>query len=141
MLLSTGAALAGAPVSNAPSSPNVSSMRAAAPPASGCVVVLDCDGVTRKTLANAQGQFTFRDVPAGTCTVRAMDGTVMSPRDAASGLPTGKRQHKPMTFVITLDDRVAQERTATVDSAPPDVVSFTNTERRKEFKGHVTLMK
>ena len=44
-----------------------------------------------QTLANAQGQFTFRDVPAGTCTVRAMDGTVVSPRDAASGLATGKR--------------------------------------------------
>jgi hypothetical protein len=28
---------------------------------------------------------------------------VLSPRDAASGLPTGKRQHKPMTFVKDLD--------------------------------------
>src|SRR5688572_19311796 len=28
--------------------------------------------------------------------------SVVSPRDAASGLPTGKRQHKPITFKATL---------------------------------------
>jgi len=26
-----------------------------------------------------------------------------SQRDPASGLPTGKRQHKPMTFIVELD--------------------------------------
>lgn len=34
----------------------------------------------------------------GTCTIN-FDQQIVSPRDAASGLPTGKRQHKP--FVIT----------------------------------------
>lgn len=28
---------------------------------------------------------------------------IVSPRDAASGLPTGKRQHKPFTFSISYD--------------------------------------
>lgn len=31
--------------------------------------------------------------------VRQASYTIISPRDSASGLPTGKRQHKPMTFV------------------------------------------
>jgi type VI secretion system secreted protein Hcp len=35
----------------------------------------------------------------GTITVESVSHEVLSPRDAASGLPTGKRQHKP--FVIT----------------------------------------
>jgi hypothetical protein len=29
--------------------------------------------------------------------------TIVSPRDAASGLPTGKRQHRPFTIVTTID--------------------------------------
>jgi hypothetical protein len=30
--------------------------------------------------------------------------TITSPRDPASGLPTGKRQHKPFTFLADLDE-------------------------------------
>lgn len=37
--------------------------------------------------------------PEGAIVVLACEHEVISPRDAASGLPTGKRQHKP--FVIT----------------------------------------
>ena len=33
----------------------------------------------------------------------AVNHEVVSPRDPASGLPTGKRQHKPFTFVAELD--------------------------------------
>lgn len=33
----------------------------------------------------------------------ALSHSVISPRDAASGLPTGKRQHKPMTITKELD--------------------------------------
>lgn len=40
--------------------------------------------------------------------------TIISPRDAASGLPTGKRQHKPFSAGshndLTLDDTAGHER-------------------------------
>ena len=35
--------------------------------------------------------------------VSAFEDEVMSPRDPASGLPTGKRQHKPIKVTIELD--------------------------------------
>jgi type VI secretion system secreted protein Hcp len=35
--------------------------------------------------------------------VIAFDHEVISPRDAASGLPTGKRQHKPITITKEID--------------------------------------
>ena len=35
--------------------------------------------------------------------VIAFDHEVISPRDAASGLPTGKRQHKPLTITKEVD--------------------------------------
>lgn len=49
--------------------------------------------------------------------------TIVSPRDAASGLPTGKRQHKP--FVITKE----------VDKSTPLLYySLTNNENMANFK-------
>jgi len=38
----------------------------------------------------------------GTCTID-FDQEIVSPRDAASGLPTGKRMHKPFTITKELD--------------------------------------
>lgn len=38
----------------------------------------------------------------GTCTIN-FDQEIVSPRDAASGLPTGKRQHKPFFITKELD--------------------------------------
>jgi type VI secretion system secreted protein Hcp len=35
--------------------------------------------------------------------VIGLDHEIISPRDAASGLPTGKRQHKPLTITKELD--------------------------------------
>lgn len=49
---------------------------------------------------------------AGSCTAKGRLGTsvvvgvsheIVSPRDAASGLPTGKRQHKPLTVTKYID--------------------------------------
>ncbi len=38
----------------------------------------------------------------GTCSI-TFEQEIVSPRDAASGLPTGKRQHKPITITQELD--------------------------------------
>jgi hypothetical protein len=37
------------------------------------------------------------------------DNAIVSPRDAASGLPTGKRQHKPISFVINPSENTIVE--------------------------------
>jgi type VI secretion system secreted protein Hcp len=39
----------------------------------------------------------------GTISVLSLSGGVISPRDPASGLPTGKRQHQPLVIVKHLD--------------------------------------
>lgn len=38
-----------------------------------------------------------------TLRVLSMTHTIVSPRDPASGLPTGKRQHKPITMIVEID--------------------------------------
>jgi type VI secretion system secreted protein Hcp len=48
-----------------------------------------------------QGAFTSPDGPAIGLT--AISHEIVSPRDASSGLPTGKRQHKPLVITKELD--------------------------------------
>jgi type VI secretion system secreted protein Hcp len=43
------------------------------------------------------------DGPEGAVIVLGFEHEVTSPRDAASGLPTGKRQHKPVRIVKAID--------------------------------------
>lgn len=40
------------------------------------------------------------------------DNAIVSPRDAASGLPTGKRMHKPVSFVVSPSDNTIVEVTS-----------------------------
>ena len=49
----------------------------------------------------------------GTCSI-TFEHEVVSPRDAATGLPTGKRQHKPFTITKELD----QSSTVAVRESP-----------------------
>lgn len=42
---------------------------------------------------------------------------IVSPRDAASGLPTGKKMHKPISFVVSLNDNTITEVIAPRDMA------------------------
>ena len=43
----------------------------------------------------------------GTITIYGFSHEVISPRDAASGMPTGKRQHKPVSTTACDDDAEA----------------------------------
>lgn len=117
----------------------------------GCVVVLDCPSGTQRVTANADGSFVLRDVPAEACTVAAAPAeapapsskaAVVAPRDAASGLPTGKRQHAPAAAPagpvcsVALDGAQA---TRSEDGASLRVSAGKGSS--KELKGHVTLIK
>ncbi|MFG0274669.1 MAG: type VI secretion system tube protein TssD [Phycisphaerales bacterium] len=56
--------------------------------------------------ADTQGQITGDDTVGGQQDVIEIWGwehEIVSPRDAASGLPTGKRQHKPFTIIKEVD--------------------------------------
>jgi hypothetical protein len=54
-------------------------------------------------------------------------------------MATGKRQHNPVRWQVTVDDLVAVRSSSAAPA--PNTVSVVFQESRKEFKGHVTLMK
>jgi type VI secretion system secreted protein Hcp len=58
----------------------------------------DPDSVAATVMVTGQKQGQFSQAPIE---VTAISHEIVSPRDPASGLPTGKRQHKPI--VITMD--------------------------------------
>lgn len=53
---------------------------------------------------------------AGKVRIIAVTHEIVSPRDAASGLPTGKRQHKPLRLTMELGPSATQFNAALVDS-------------------------
>jgi type VI secretion system secreted protein Hcp len=53
------------------------------------------DAITATVLVDGQAQGHFSQLPID---VSAISHEIVSPRDPASGLPTGKRQHKPITI-------------------------------------------
>jgi len=52
----------------------------------------------------------------GSILVHAFDHSVVSPRDPASGLPTGKRMHKPLNILKEIDKTSPLLRTALVNN-------------------------
>jgi hypothetical protein len=127
---------------------------------SACVVVLECPSFSQTVVPEADGSFVIRDVPSGACSVRVAEAgqaefsaqpasssssssrsAVVSPRDAASGLPTGKRQHKPMTFSLSLDGLPDSSRTQAIDDWSSKPVRVEMRGKAHELRGHVTLMK
>jgi hypothetical protein len=174
MVLSLAAAVA---------APGTAVTRAAATPASACLVVLECpNGVTQQVAPDATGQFVFKDVPAGSCRVSVVPANpadpaapvasasssssarssapspassspssspssssegvaVAAPRDAATGMATGKRMHKPLSFSMVLDQESAAAATATADDSSSKSVTVVVRQMAHELRGHVTLMK
>ena len=65
------------------------------------------------------------------------DNAIVSPRDAASGLPTGKRMHKPVSFFVSPSDKTivevkssndmvsTQEKSTTKQTTSSEAVSKT----------------
>jgi len=52
----------------------------------------------------------------GSILVHSFSNEIISPRDAASGLPTGKRQHQPLTIVKEVDKSSPQLWSALVNN-------------------------
>lgn len=68
-----------------------------------------------------------------TIEVHAFSHQIIAPRDAASGLPTGKRQHKPMTIVKRIDK--ATPLLANLLTHNENLTTFTLTFWRKDQTG------
>ena len=68
----------------------------------------------------------------GTIAVIAYSHQIVSPRDAASGLPTGKRQHKPITFTQQIDRATPQllQAMVTNENLTSVVFSFYGTDAK-----------
>lgn len=72
-----------------------------------------------------EGILTCRVVAtADGCSI-VFENEIVSPRDAASGLPTGKRMHKPFSFVVSSSDNSVSEV-----KSPRDAASGLATGRR-----------
>jgi len=61
----------------------------------------------------------------GTINVTGVSHEIISPRDAASGLPTGKRQHKPFVITKELDKSTPLLLNALVSNENLSAVTFT----------------
>jgi hypothetical protein len=55
-----------------------------------------------------------------------LDYTIIGPRDAASGLATGKRMHKPFTITMELGRTAAAANTIAIDAAGTRLVIGVN---------------
>ena len=65
---------------------------------------------------------------------------ISSPRDAASGLPTGKRQHKPVSVTKPVD-KATPLLLHKADCVNGEVVRGEHKGKRCEHRGHVTVLK
>jgi len=73
--------------------------------ANGFPIYLDCTG--GRALGDLEGSVQDKGF-RGTTAVSSFTQGVVSPRDPASGLPTGKRQHKPIAFTMDADTSAVQ---------------------------------
>jgi hypothetical protein len=62
-----------------------------------------------RTSATNQVDCIVRIKPTDNGVSIVFDNAIVSPRDAASGLPTGKRMHKPVSFVVSPSDNTIVE--------------------------------
>lgn len=72
--------------------------------ANGFPIYLDCTGQSQGKIVGSVKDKGFK----GTTGVSSFTQGIVSPRDSASGLPTGKRQHQPIAFTMDADTSALQ---------------------------------
>jgi type VI secretion system secreted protein Hcp len=72
------------------------------------------------------------DGPNGVMILIGLSHAIISPRDAASGLPTGKRMHKPFVITKELDKSSPKLLTALVSNENLTTVTFTLTRKNAD---------
>ena len=81
----------------------------AAPGAAGSTTTTVPPSMNISVIGQKQGAFA-----AGKLTISALSHEIVSPRDPATGLPTGKRQHKPISVTMPLGSTTPKFLTALV---------------------------
>ena len=76
--------------------------------ASGSPISGKCTGVKQGVI---KGSVTTKG-REGTYAITALNHGITTPRDSATGLPTGRRQHRPITFTMGVDQATPQFLTA-----------------------------
>jgi hypothetical protein len=70
------------------------------------------NNTNEKSSSTNQVDCVVRIKPTDTGISIVFDNAIVSPRDAASGLPTGKRQHKPVSFFVSPSENTITEVTS-----------------------------
>jgi type VI secretion system secreted protein Hcp len=86
----------------------------------GLLIYLTLEGATQGQI---QGSVTAQG-KVGSISVQYLQSKIVSPRDAASGLPTGKRQHEPLVFRKTVDKSTPKLLRALVTNENIDEAHF-----------------
>jgi Type VI secretion system effector, Hcp len=74
------------------------------PTETGCTIVFDnVGGITGGVVAGKKGYDYYKNMSCFSVSSSDNSVSIVSPRDPASGLPTGKRMHKPMVITKELD--------------------------------------
>jgi type VI secretion system secreted protein Hcp len=93
---------------------------------SGGGAAASADAVQGNFTATGQKQGAITgDGPNGTMILIGLSHAIVSPRDAASGLPTGKRQHKPLLIRKVLDKSSPMLMMALIQNENLSAVTFT----------------
>jgi len=101
--------------------------------------------ITMTVQGHKQGNFKGDDNPApkklGIITVVGYPYEVTSPRDAASGLPTGKRQHKPVVITHEMGGSSPQFLSALATNEVLDkvVINFFRTDKTGKEVNYYTI--
>lgn len=95
-----------------------------------CVVPALKAGDYTVQVSDARGKVSMQDM--------SLMYTVVSPRDSASGMATGKRMHKPLTLTMELGRGVAPGNVITIDEAGSQVAIGTNDANVDAGVGEIT---
>ncbi len=80
--------------------------------ANGFPIYLSCTGQNQGKIEGSVRDRGFK----GTTGVSSFTQGIVSPRDSASGLPTGRRQHKPLAFTMDADSSALQLTQALINN-------------------------
>ena len=115
----------------APGAPGAQGPAGSAGPAGSSAASPDAISATAAIVGQKSGAIVGKsgaiagDGPNGKIMVIAVSHEIVSPRDAASGLPTGKRQHKPFTIRKELDKSTPLLYSALVTNENLSSATFT----------------
>jgi hypothetical protein len=94
------------------------------------------NNTNEKSSATNQLDCVVRIKPTDSGISIVFDNAIVSPRDVASGLPTGKRMHKPVSFIVSPNNNTIVEVTSSSDMSSVGTKSTTTTPEPSNAPGN-----